>query len=123
MKDKSAVILFAHGSRDPQWRMPFEAILQRVKQSNPGLAGLAFLENMQPSLSESIADMVRAGALEIKIVPLFLAVGSHVRKDLPDLLAQARELHPEVKITASEAIGENQTIQHAIAQFALAQST
>ncbi|NBQ89270.1 MAG: cobalamin biosynthesis protein CbiX, partial [Betaproteobacteria bacterium] len=29
------VILFAHGSRDPQWRRPVEAVAQRILQLRP----------------------------------------------------------------------------------------
>jgi sirohydrochlorin cobaltochelatase len=122
LKIHSAVILFAHGSRDPNWRLPFESIAHHVKQNHAGLTSLAFLENMQPDLLTAIGAMVEAGAREIKIVPMFLAVGSHVRKDLPELLTQARQAYPDIEITATQAIGENEAIQRAIADFALSEN-
>ena len=80
---------------------------------------LAFLECMQPSLGEAIDSMAAGGVTHITVIPIFLAVGSHVRKDLPQLLEQARALHPELEIHASAAIGEQAEIQSAIAHFAL----
>ncbi len=118
-KQSTGIILFAHGSRDPNWRLPFEAILDHFQKSHAQPAALAFLECMQPSLSEAIDKMIDSGIHEIRVVPVFLAVGSHVRKDLPILLEQARARHPQLSITATAAIGEQPAIQAAIAEFAL----
>lgn len=118
-KEKSGLILFAHGSRDPQWRQPFEAILQKTQSNHPGPVALAFLECMEPDLLKAIETMAAHQVDSIRIIPVFLAVGSHVRKDLPELIAQARKIYPDISITATEAIGEQVEIQTAIAMFAL----
>ena len=115
----TGIILFAHGSRDPQWRMPFEAILDSMRAQHAGPAELAFLECMDPSLPKAIDAMAKTGVQHINVIPVFLAVGSHVRKDLPLLLDESRAMHPGLKITASAAIGEQAEIQQAIARFAL----
>jgi sirohydrochlorin cobaltochelatase len=81
---------------------------------------LAFLEYTTPTLEQAIDDMVSAGVTQITVVPVFLAVGSHVRKDLPNLLEAARLKHPDLTLQASAAIGEQHAIQEAIAAFALA---
>jgi sirohydrochlorin cobaltochelatase len=89
----------------------------QVLSSSP--TSLAFLECMAPTLEQAIDDMVSAGIKQITVVPVFLAVGSHVRKDLPLLLEAARLKHPEVTLQASAAVGEQPAIQDAIAAFAL----
>ena len=119
----TGIILFAHGSRDPQWRTPFEAMLASVREKHTGRAELAFLECMEPSLQQAIDAMAQQGIESIKVIPVFLAVGSHVRKDLPILLEEARATHPALKIIATAAIGEQVEIQQAIAKFALASLT
>jgi sirohydrochlorin cobaltochelatase len=116
----TGTILFAHGSRDPQWRVPFEGILKRMQGLSAAPTSLAFLEYMTPTLGQAIDDMVGAEVKHIAVIPVFLAVGSHVRKDLPLLLAAARLKHPELTLQASAAIGERDAIQEAIATFALA---
>jgi sirohydrochlorin cobaltochelatase len=115
----TGIILFAHGSRDPQWRLPFEAILHSMQAQHTGPAALAFLECMEPSLSQAIDTMVHSGVQHINVIPVFLAVGSHVRKDLPLLLEASRSAHPALNIDVSAAIGEQTEIQQAIARFAL----
>jgi len=116
----NGIILFAHGSRDPQWRMPFEGILKKIQALSSSPTSLAFLECMAPTLEQAIDDMVSAGIKQISVVPVFLAVGSHVRKDLPLLLEAARLKHPDLALQATAAIGEQPAIQEAIAAFALA---
>jgi sirohydrochlorin cobaltochelatase len=116
----TGTILFAHGSRDPQWREPFEGILKKMQTLSTAPTSLAFLECMTPTLEQAIDDMVGAGVKQITVVPVFLAVGSHVRKDLPILLEAARLKHPDLELQASAAIGEQPAIQEAIAAFALA---
>jgi len=115
----TGTILFAHGSRDPQWRVPFEGILKKMQALSTSPASLAFLECMTPTLDQAIDDMVGAGIQQITVIPVFLAVGSHVRKDLPTLLEAARLKHPNLALHASAAIGEQDAIQDAIAAFAL----
>jgi sirohydrochlorin cobaltochelatase len=105
------VLLFAHGSRDPEWARPFERILKEVK-SRGSEVRLAYLEIMTPSLDEAIADLVAAGVKSIRIVPLFLGYGGHIKKDLPDLVAAA---NPRVKVTIDPPVGEQQSVIEAIA--------
>ena len=33
-----AIVLFAHGARDPRWAEPFEAIAARIRAAAPGRA-------------------------------------------------------------------------------------
>jgi sirohydrochlorin cobaltochelatase len=115
----TGLILFAHGSRDSQWRKPFESMLEELQQDHDHVSALAFLECMDPSLPEAIDALIAQGVQKITVVPVFLAVGSHVRKDLPLLLERARQKHPAIEIQASAAIGEQPEIQRAIAHFAL----
>ncbi len=45
----SAIVLFAHGARDPEWAQPFEKMRARIQERLPGTpVVLAFLELMQP---------------------------------------------------------------------------
>jgi len=74
---------------------------------------------MSPSLPEAIEKMVLDGAQQITVIPAFLAVGSHVRQDLPALVAEAQKKYPAIQIRSSAAIGEQREIQQAIGRFAI----
>ena len=118
----SAILLFAHGARDPAWADPFRRIAARLRESQPGLrVELAFLELMSPSLSQAIGVLARAGVRRISLIPLFLAQGAHVREDLPRLLDEARRPFPGLRIDVTSAIGDSQVLTDAIAGWALSQ--
>jgi len=117
----SALLLFAHGARDPRWAEPFLAIADRVRRADPGrLVELAFLELMEPGLGEAARRLAAAGAGRIDIVPLFLGMGGHLRTDLPPLVEAVRLSHPEIEVRLHPAIGESEAVIAVIASAALA---
>jgi len=110
---KDGIVLFAHGSREPGWSKPFEKIKSQL--SGDFLVELAYLERMKPSLEEAVASLVSKGAKRLRIVPLFLGEGGHLREDLPKLAAAARARHAGIEIVLEPAIGERQEVTDAIA--------
>jgi len=118
----TGIVLFAHGARDPDWAGPLRAIAARLREASPGLrVELAFLEFMVPALGDAVDSMTADGFDRITLVPLFLAQGGHLKKDLPVLLADIRSRHPGVDIRVTPAIGDAPELVSAIAQWALGQ--
>jgi len=114
------IVLFAHGSRDPQWARPLERLAQAVGARDPGAAvETAFLELMPPTLETAVARLVARGATDIAVLPVFWAAGGHVTRDLPRLLAQAEAAHPGVRLTALPVLSELPGVLDAVAQAAL----
>jgi sirohydrochlorin cobaltochelatase len=102
------IVLFAHGSRDPLWRAPIEAVQKHIAQNTPHVATrCAYLELTTPDLPQAVQDLVQEGAQSITIVPMFLGTGKHAREDLPQLVAGLRAHHPGVHFTVQGAIGED----------------
>ena len=119
---KQALVLFAHGARDPRWAEPFEAVAARVRAAAPELAvSLAYLELMAPSLIEAGDALASAGCARVDVVPLFLGAGGHVRNDLPAGLAQLRARHPLIRWHLQRAIGERDSDVDAMADSAVTQ--
>ena len=110
------LVLFAHGARDPEWARPFEAIRDRVRAQRPQLpVALAYLEMMSPSLEEALDAVAAQGASSIRVVPLFMAQGGHLKKDLPRILEDIRARKPQVAVTLETAIGDVPELLDAIA--------
>lgn len=117
---KKAVILFGHGARNVEWAEPFHRIRAAMEAAAPEVpVALGFLELMRPSLDESIESLVGAGAKAITIVPIFMAAGSHVKKDLPRMAADAMDRHPGVVIGIAPPVGEAEPVIAAMAAYAL----
>ena len=112
---KAGIVLFAHGSRDREWARPFEQLAASLANKVDGPVKLAYLDLMRPSLDEAIGTLAREGIKRIRVVPVFLGAGSHVKEDLPRLIASARAQHPDTTIELEAAIGEQSKVVDAIA--------
>ena len=114
------IVLFAHGSRDARWREPVEAVARRVAVLAPTARVVcAYLELVEPDLPTAASALVASGARSIKVVPMFLGIGKHVREDLPKLLDALRENHPTVQFALSGAVGEDAEVIDLLARIAL----
>jgi sirohydrochlorin cobaltochelatase len=143
----NAIILFAHGSRDPLWRKPIEAVAQQIQMQQPSLpVRCAYLELCEPSLADAVKDLVvtinsiannvdsfptngpkslqkgilkASSQIRIRIVPMFLGMGKHAREDLPQLAADLRATHPQVDFELAPTVGEDPRLTAMLAQLAL----
>ncbi|HQU80843.1 MAG TPA: CbiX/SirB N-terminal domain-containing protein [Azonexus sp.] len=116
----TAIILFAHGARDPEWANPLRRVQAAIRERAGGVpVELAFLELMAPTLPECVAALVASGAANILVMPMFIAQGGHLKRDVPEMLALLRSTHPEVRFSLAGAIGENEIVVQAMAEAAL----
>lgn len=114
------IILLAHGSRDPQWRDPIEAVAAQVRLREPGTpVSCAYLELCPPSLPEAATNLIAAGARHIRVFPLFFGIGKHAREDLPLLVERVRLAHPGVEVELLPAAGEYRELTALMASIAL----
>ena len=115
------LILLAHGARDAAWATPFEAVVARVRERAPETrVRLAFLELMAPRLEEAGNELASLGCPRIDVVPAFLGMGGHVRRDVPAQLEQLRQAHPGIAWTLHEALGETPHVISALADATIA---
>ncbi len=118
-RSDSAIVLFGHGARDPEWAGPMRRIRDTLlARPEAPRVELAFLEFMSPTLPEAIAALAQAGARKVAVVPVFLAQGGHLKRDLPVLLDEARAAHPGCEITLATAAGEAEPVERAMAVYA-----
>jgi sirohydrochlorin cobaltochelatase len=121
-----AIILFAHGSRDPLWHKPIQAVAQRIAQrvTQDGASTVvrcAYLELTVPDLPTVADQLVAEGATSLDVVPMFLGVGRHAREDLPALMQALRAANPSVDISCQPAVGEREALLDLLADIALGQ--
>jgi len=117
----TALILFAHGARDPEWANPMRRVQAAIRQQVAGVpVELAFLEFMAPTLPETIVQLVGKGAGKIVVLPMFIARGGHLKKELPEMMETLRTTYPEVVFVLGGAIGEHEIVVQAMAEAALA---
>ncbi len=99
---KTALILFAHGSAIESANDAVRRVTADVAwQGGLELAEAAFLESGVPNLAGAVGRLLAQGAERIVVVPYFLTLGTHLQRDLPRLVEEARRLHgnPVIDVT------------------------
>ena len=76
---------------------------------------LAYLELMRPTLPEALDALAQEGATAIRVVPVFLGAGGHVKEDLPRLVQNTLARHPGLTVRIDTPIGEQDAVLQAIA--------
>ena len=121
---KTAILLFAHGSRDSLWRLPIEAVAAQITARAPDLlTRCAYLELCALTLAEAALEMNAAGVQKIKIFPLFFGVGKHAREDLPELIQDLRDTYPDIVVELLPTAGEFPSLISLLADIALMEQT
>ncbi len=115
-----AIILLAHGSRDPLWKGPVEALARRIRSIDPAaLVRCAYLEFTAPDLRSSAAELATLGVTSITVVPMLLGLGKHATEDLSRAMAELRTLHPQLTFVLRPTIGEEAQVIELIARIVL----
>ena len=96
------VVFFAHGSSVES----ANAAVRQVSKAAADRGGLtlyetAFLECAQPDLAAAIGTLVARGATDILVVPYFLTLGIHLQRDLPRMVRDAEQRHPQLRIVVT----------------------
>jgi sirohydrochlorin cobaltochelatase len=116
----TALILFAHGARDPEWANPMRRVQAAIRlQVSDMPVELAFLEFLTPSLPDAVANLVKQGADKIVVMPMFIARGGHLKNDLPGIIEVLRSTYPNVEFSLGGAIGEDESVIQAMAMATL----
>jgi sirohydrochlorin cobaltochelatase len=114
---KRAMMLFCHGSPDPEWSKPFFQLQDIIAAKSPEIpVALAYLDPAKPSFADVVAQLAQSGVNEITVAPVFLARGGHVKKDLPELVAAATAAHG-VRFQVLPTIGEVEPLLNGIADW------
>lgn len=117
---KRALVLLAHGARNPDWAAPFKRVQQIVQSRQPdAVVELAFLEFMQPDLSAAVQKLVQQGCVDLTVVPLFLGQSGHVLRDVPPMLAQLQQEYSAVSLRLASAAGEDAGVLEAMAAYCM----
>lgn len=117
---KECLVLLAHGSKDPRWRIPFEQILSAVQdQVGEDRVRLAYMEFIAPTLTDVARACAERGILNLRVFPLFLAMGAHLATDIPRQAEEVRAQFPVLKIEVLKALGEDSRVTRLMQQIVL----
>jgi sirohydrochlorin ferrochelatase len=101
----TGILLFAHGSPVEEANRGVHGLAGRIEAAGPfRYVRAAFLDGAQPDLMAGIAQAAESGLERVIVIPYFLTLGLHLRRDLPKLVAAAREKHPNFEIAVGQSL-------------------
>jgi sirohydrochlorin cobaltochelatase len=113
--------LLGHGARDPAWAEALWAVRAKIRARSPACrVELAFLEYQSPNLETLLATLhAEGGVARVFILPMFIAAGGHLKRDLPARIARLQTQFPQIRIEFTAAIGLADAVQEAMSEAAL----
>lgn len=104
---REAVVLFAHGARDPAWTAPLERLADLLSGLMPGtVVARAFLELQSPTLDQAVRELVETGVASVTVMPVFWARAGHVAHDLDPAIEALRAVHAGVRFELLPVLSE-----------------
>ncbi|MFL6098784.1 MAG: sirohydrochlorin chelatase [Actinomycetales bacterium] len=109
-----AVLLVAHGSRDPRAAATVTGLVAAVRgrlRARPGneagraLVRVAYLDFTEPSVGQALTELAADGASQIRVVPMLFTPGYHLQVDLPSAVAEVRAGLPWLQVSVAEPLG------------------
>lgn len=101
----TAIVLFGHGSRMEDANEGVCTLARQIEEAGPYQhVRAAFLELGHPDLSGAVDETVSAGFQRVIVIPFFLTMGVHLRRDLPNLVAPLKQKHPLVEIEVGQPL-------------------
>ncbi|MFG3258222.1 sirohydrochlorin chelatase [Streptomyces sp. NPDC048172] len=110
-----ALLLVAHGSRDPRHAATVGALCARVRVLLPGVRVEAgFLDFDAPTVPTALERLYEEGAREIVALPLLLTRAFHAKTDIPAVLADAAARLPGATVRQADVLGPHPLLTAAL---------
>lgn len=89
---KNGFIVFGHGSTIETANQAVRDVAHAMADAGHyDLVETAFLECGKPDLAEASRTLVDCGATRLIVLPYFLTLGIHLKRDLPKLVEEVRD--------------------------------
>ncbi|MFE0879590.1 sirohydrochlorin chelatase [Streptomyces smyrnaeus] len=110
-----ALLLVAHGSRDPRHAATIGALTTRVRRRLPGVRVTAsYLDFDAPSVHGALGRLYAAGTREVVAVPLLLTRAFHAKTDIPGVLAEVTSALPDLTVQQADVLGPHPLLTAAL---------
>ncbi|MFJ9790555.1 sirohydrochlorin chelatase [Streptomyces globosus] len=115
MPPAPALLVIAHGSRDPRHAATVHALTRRVRALRPGLrVETAFLDFNAPRVEQVLAALHADGVRDVTALPLLLTRAFHAKADLPAVLSEARSRLPGQTVRVADVLGPSPLLTAAL---------
>ncbi len=113
---RTAVLLIAHGSREPSANDDLRALASRLAATGEHpIVVASFLELAEPNIAAGGDRCVDEGATCVLMVPYFLSAGVHLRRDLTAAREALQARHPGVAFYLGPPLGPHPLLDQLVA--------
>lgn len=100
------LLLVAHGSACLAGSEEARSLGRHVAAARPDLAvEIGFLELADPPAGNALDTLVARGCRRIAVQPLLLLAAGHGKSDIPAVVLEGRERHPDVEMFFGSSLG------------------
>ncbi|MEU2393181.1 sirohydrochlorin chelatase [Streptomyces sp. NPDC007369] len=115
MAPAPALLVIAHGSRDPRHAATVHALTRRVRALRPGLrVETAFLDFNAPWVEQVLSALHADRVHDVVALPLLLTRAFHAKADIPAVLAEALVRLPGLTVRAADVLGPSPLLTAAL---------
>jgi sirohydrochlorin ferrochelatase len=114
---KTALLLIAHGSRQPEANDDLSYVAAALRRRGYAVVE-SFLELAGPDIDAGAGLCVAQGAGRVVLVPYFLSAGVHVRRDLAAARDRLAGRYPHVEFRLAEPLGRHPLLTDVVTQRA-----
>src|SRR5262249_53245241 len=113
------LILFSHGSLLCGAGATLREHAERLRAGGVyRVVEVGFMNYSEPTFAEAVARCAAAAAARVVVVPYFLVPGKFVSVDLPQHIAAARAVWPDLEFVIADPIGYDPVLANAILTLA-----
>lgn len=110
-----ALVLVAHGSRDPRHAATVARLRARVAEQRPGLrVEVGFLDFCAPGVGQVLERLAAEGVRDVVAQPLLLTRAFHAKADVPAVLRRAASRLPGLSLVRAEVLGPSPLLTSAL---------
>jgi sirohydrochlorin ferrochelatase len=114
---KPAVLLIAHGSRQPAANDDLHGLAKRLVATGAyPIVEACFLELAKPDIATGGDHCVARGATRVLMVPYFLSAGVHLERDLAESRHNLSRRHPDVEFRLGPPLGPHPLLDQLVAE-------
>lgn len=116
---KKGLIVLGHGSKAPEATETLAAVTAMVRSKTAyDRVDYASLQLSEPGLDEVVRSQVESGIAQITVLPFLIAVGQHVKVDIPEALAELRRELPGADLRLGRPLGADPRLADILAERA-----
>lgn len=106
MRDAPALLLIAHGTRNPRGAEEMSVLVEQVRARIAAPVAAAWLEDFaEPDVTTAVGSLLEQGAGAIVAIPFLSFAAGHAKTDVPGELAAARAAHPGADLRHGRVLG------------------